>query len=134
MNPSVCKSNEYCDIGGSKHTIINIFLHETIQGQCKEYHTTHLERYLGEDCDSVAKCIAIGSQCVEGKCTGNDKDERCKSRENCQVGLYCDNSTTTCKEQKRKVSHVLVHSTVRIFSGAINKNVPYSELWKTDRG
>ena len=102
MNDKVCKDQEICEIGSTKHTITPIYLYQNVVGNCKQQTYNHTKRYPGEDCDEINTCVIKGSTCVDGKCTGKSKGESCKSHENCLVGLYCDPEKEICLTQKKE--------------------------------
>ena len=101
---NICKSNEFCDIGGNNDPNDVFYEQKEIIGECKpkKYKPT-LKRYPGEDCESNDDCAKPAEglgKCVEGKCTGIQKYSKCENTDSCLVGTYCDGSTHRCEVQK----------------------------------
>ncbi|CAG9321788.1 unnamed protein product [Blepharisma stoltei] len=84
-----CDNSEYyCDAST---------VSDTHYGYCVHVNDTHIPHTFlpGEDCHFDDDCFEENS-CIDGKCKGLEKNENCTYHEECDVGLYCNE---TCKSQ-----------------------------------
>ena len=104
----VCDKNNYCYLEGKKPN--EYFYEEKNQNaKCISSQNINIKRYPGEECNLDTDCVyplkSISSKfhkCENKKCSGLKKDEKCNSNEECIVGLYCEVSSSLCKEQKKE--------------------------------
>jgi hypothetical protein len=95
-----CKNNQYCDS--------NIFdLQDSEYDETDECKDINIEpyRFAGEDCESDNDCSGTTlapQKCDQAtkKCMGFKEGAQCSFTQDCVVGLYCDDSTSTCIKQK----------------------------------
>jgi hypothetical protein len=97
----VCKSNEFCDIGGEPN---NVFYNGTnFNATCKTTpsgSSSPLLRYPGESCGKDSECWKPDSSryndtlvgtCLYGYCRGYNTTQNCSETAWCWVGNYCAN-------------------------------------------
>ena len=92
----ICKSDEYCYIGGSPNSIF--YNGSNIEGSCKQYNKPSLPfRYPGEVCKTNDECWSPGTGndtilgiCESGRCKGYKQSDNCTTTAECLKGNYCD--------------------------------------------
>lgn len=101
VNDKICSDKEICYIDNTKQSIMPIFSHQKVEGQCKPSTKAKRLRYPGEDCSDNDPCISPFKCSENNKCSGKNLEENCTDTSECLAGLYCyhDDKTHQCRKQ-----------------------------------
>ena len=103
LNSEICAINENCILTSDSdpQNFLQIMSKEKIMGTCSIYSHWTGDRYPGEDCNIDNDCF-LNFKCQNGKCLGFNKGDNCTETYQCSVGLYCNQETKKCSEQKKE--------------------------------
>jgi hypothetical protein len=95
---SRCRNGKTCNIPGNPwQTLTYASKSETFSCSTESFN----KRLPGEDCSSDFDCSSgVKEACNNKKCIGAALGEACQKHEECLVGLFCDNQSSKCTEQK----------------------------------